>query len=264
MSSGNDATLINVKTSGLKMDLVLRKRKVTGLSIDYQKLTKDAELQKWVAMLYSMLSGSTPASDAAIPLMIGGVTARPPAQPKSPKRYEDDTHQVQETNDFDEIVLQAIDTSLNILGQDGKQVLLNLMENRHGFRLQDVPQHPKAFIQLLDGLLGETAYTLEKEIINEIRKVAPVQGKTLYQVVRSLKGLAIKKALKQAMDHTIKQEQIIKQALDSVQEPMEAVIIPIPEKEPVIQQTSAESLDYSLPKSYNYNLKLNPQQRKSP
>ncbi len=246
------------------MDLVLRKQKVTGLSIDYQKLTKDAELQKWVAMLNSMLSGSTPASDAAIPFMIGGVTARPPVEPKSPKRYEDDTHQVQETNDFDKIVLQAIDTSLNILGQDGKQVLLNMMENRYGFRLQDVPQHPRDFIELLDGFLGETGYMLEKEIINEIRKVAPVQGKTLYQVVRSLKGQSIKKALKQAMDHTIEQEQIIKQALDSVQEPMEAVIIPIPGKETEIQQKSAENLDDILPKSYNYNLKRNPQQRKSP
>jgi hypothetical protein len=89
--------------------------------------------------------------------------------------------------DYRKIVLRAVDTSLDIIGKDGKQVLLSLLENRYGLIEEEIPEHPRAFIDLLEEDLGSSAYAIEKEITREIRKISSVQAENLYKVVELLK-----------------------------------------------------------------------------
>jgi hypothetical protein len=80
-----------------------------------------------------------------------------------------------------------VDVSLDTLGRDGKQAILSLLENRYGFRENDIPDYPRSFIELLHELLGASAQNLEREIMNNIRKVWAAPGENLEAVVESLK-----------------------------------------------------------------------------
>jgi hypothetical protein len=101
---------------------------------------------------------------------------------KLPAKGEDDGR-----SDVDEAVSSAVDKGLDVLGHDGKQVVLKLLEDRYGLRQEDIPQHPRGFVELLDGLVGSGGRVIEKEIISEISKVGPVKGDALYEVVNSMR-----------------------------------------------------------------------------
>jgi len=105
-----------------------------------------------------------------------------PEQPVAPPKGDGG-----ETNKVDEVVLEAVEKSLDVLGHDGRQVVLKLLEERYGLKLEDIPQHPRAFVELLDGLVGNGSRVIEKEIINEISKEGQGEGKALYEVVDSMR-----------------------------------------------------------------------------
>jgi hypothetical protein len=90
-------------------------------------------------------------------------------------------------NNYRDIVLHAVDVSLDTLGRDGKHAVLNLLENRYGLREDEIPDHPRGFVVLLDELLGPSAQNLEREIISNIRLVSAAPGENLEAVIRSLK-----------------------------------------------------------------------------
>jgi len=67
----SEPTMINVRSEGLKLDLVLLNNRVTGLSIDFQNASKSDELHKWLRVIDGMLSTSAPASERSIPQILG-------------------------------------------------------------------------------------------------------------------------------------------------------------------------------------------------
>lgn len=69
-----EPTMINVRSEGLKLDLVLLKNKVTGLTIDFQNVAKSDELHKWLRVIDGMLSGSPSKSERSIPQILGEAT----------------------------------------------------------------------------------------------------------------------------------------------------------------------------------------------
>jgi len=90
---------------------------------------------------------------------------------------------------YRDIVLRAVDRSLDVLGQDGKQVMLSLLENRYGVHEEEIPEHARGFIEILEEAIGSSAYTVEREIMNEIRRETQIQGVNLSSVVELLKEL---------------------------------------------------------------------------
>jgi len=120
--------------------------------------------------------------------------ARPPKEEapalEPPTRaVEGVSNEVDTDNDYREIVVHAVDISLDTLGRDGKHAVLSLLENRHGLREQDVPDHPLDFVMLLEEILGASSQTLEREIITNIRTVSNAAGENLEEVIASLKAL---------------------------------------------------------------------------
>jgi hypothetical protein len=93
--------------------------------------------------------------------------------------------------DVDDAVSKAVDKGLDVLGNDGKQVILKLLEDRYGLRKEDIPRHPRGFVELLEGMVGSGGRVIEKEIISEISKTSAVQGDALYEVVSSMRGEAL-------------------------------------------------------------------------
>jgi hypothetical protein len=105
----------------------------------------------------------------------------------SREHLEEHSEEHPEENGYRKVVLSAVDVGLETLGHDGKQAILSLLENRYGFRENDIPDYPKSFVELLGELLGSSAQNLEREIMNNIRKVWAAPGDNLETVVESLK-----------------------------------------------------------------------------
>jgi hypothetical protein len=210
--AGAEPTMINVRSEGLKLDLVLLQNRISGLTIDYQSISTTDELRRWIKIIDGMLSGSTPSPEGSIPRTIGGSATLPTSQPRPlgeeqegpsekeeqenppEKREEEDVpdkmeeqEKPPEENGYRRVVLHAVDVSLDTLGHDGKHAILSLLENRYGFREEDIPDYPRSFIELLDELLGASSKNLEREIISNIRNVSAVSGENLETVVESLK-----------------------------------------------------------------------------
>ncbi|MGD0319804.1 MAG: hypothetical protein ABSB56_08930 [Nitrososphaerales archaeon] len=236
-----EPTMINVRSEGLKVDLVLLKNRVSGLTIDYQGISEGDELQKWIRIIEGIISEPATSPESSIPQILGRAARPSFSQPDLPKEEQvespDETGEQtdsqkeeqtdsqkeeqtdsqkeeqtdsqkehmdpqkeeqtdsqkeeqtdsQKENGYRKVVLRAADVSLNTLGRDGKQAILSLLENRYGFREDDIPDYPRSFVELLHELLGASAQNLEREIMNNIRKVCPAPGENLEAVVESLK-----------------------------------------------------------------------------
>jgi len=213
-----EPTMINVRSEGLKLDLVLLKNRVSGLTIDYQNISKSGELRRWIRIVESMISRPVPSPEGSVPQNLSEVAEPLAAQPQPPSKeqgeppkenQEEHTDEKREEslreeegqeeppreeqkghpdeNGYRKVVLRAVDVSLDTLGHDGKQAILSLLENRYGFRESDIPDYPRSFVELLGELLGTSAQNLEKEIISNIRKVWAAPGENLETVVESLK-----------------------------------------------------------------------------
>ncbi len=184
-------TMINVRSEGLKLDLVLLQNRVSGLTIDYQGISKSGELRKWIKIIKGILSESPSPPQRPIPQILGEA-AKPPKQQEPPKEKQQEPPKEKQQeppkeNHYREIVLHAVDVSLDTMGSDGKHAVLSLLENRYGLSEKEIPDHPRGFVVLLDELLGPSARNLEREIISNIRLVTVAPGENLEAVIKSLK-----------------------------------------------------------------------------
>ena len=72
-----EPTMINVKSEGLKLDLILLNNRVTGLTIDFQNPAKSDELHKWLRVVDGMLSAAPVSSERSIPHILGEAARQP-------------------------------------------------------------------------------------------------------------------------------------------------------------------------------------------
>jgi ribosomal protein L13E len=208
-------TMINVRSEGFRLDLVLLQNRISGLTIDFQNNSKSSELQRWLKIIDGMLSGSAPSPGGSVPRNFSEPTRLPASQPQPLKEEREELPREKEVLeepleeppvekeeqelpgekekepskeiDYRKIVLRAADVGLDTLGHDQKQAVLGLLEGEYGFRESDIPNHPRGFIEVLDEILGPSSRTVEREIMSNIRLVRAVPGENLETVVKSLK-----------------------------------------------------------------------------
>jgi len=94
--------------------------------------------------------------------------------------------------DVDEIILAAVESSLGDLGLAGRDTILGLLESRYGLSFDEIPEHPRGFIDLANEILGPTAKLLEARMVSEIGNACGVRGSTFCEVVSALKGKKFK------------------------------------------------------------------------
>ncbi len=177
--------MVQIRKGGLKLDFVLRDRQITGLTIDFQKLTDKDDLGPWIRAVDEILSDGTNLTAESLSGLLGKVRSAKPHEPNRMGNVRQGRDAGSEV-DYDRVILEAVDKSLDLLGKDGKQSLLSLLEKRYGFPVDDIPIQPKAFVAILKVLLGPTASTIEQEMVREIKRIAGVQGETFSDVVTSL------------------------------------------------------------------------------
>jgi hypothetical protein len=184
ISAPKEPTIMNIRTSGLVLDFVLRKGAVTSMSFDYQKGAKGIDLREIVAMVNNICSVNASEAHHVAPYVAVDTMVDVP----SIAHDQDDSHSLGPllTPEQGKVITEAVDTVLDQLGSDGKEVVLGLLDARYGLRLEDVPNHPRAFVDILGLHVGSAAQLIERDIISEISKDLPVKGKSLHAAVRSL------------------------------------------------------------------------------
>ncbi len=197
-SRPGETTLVNVRSAAMKVDMVLRANRVTGLTVDYQQASGPSEIKTLMGVLNRICSGAVrgvPAVHTFEPVV---ADRTPVAELEVAKEKEPAAEG--ESGSW-EIVVNAVSKALEMLGEQGRMAFIGLLENRYGMRLEEVPAHPRGFMNLLRNTLGPTASAIEKEIISEIRRCAPVRGTTLQEVVASLEDIGTQGTLEGALGH---------------------------------------------------------------
>ena len=72
---------------------------------------------------------------------------------------------MEETKDFETILLEAIDEGLRVLGEGGKHMVFFYLERNYSIRKQDIPRNLEAFAFGLEKIFGAGAPVLEKMIL---------------------------------------------------------------------------------------------------
>jgi hypothetical protein len=168
-------TVMNVRSSSIKMGITLRRNRVTGLSIDYQKTSNGRDLGELIRVLNRICSGEalSSAENVEAGTLPTDVRLEKPAEVLD-GRYR-------------EIIIQVAQESLGMLGEQGKQTVLAFLEKRYGLGLEMVPKHYRAFVDLLRQVVGEgAADAIEKDMVSCIKNKTPASGETLREVIRSL------------------------------------------------------------------------------
>ncbi|MEM0053261.1 MAG: hypothetical protein QXL89_03680 [Nitrososphaeria archaeon] len=78
----------------------------------------------------------------------------------------------------DRIILDAIDESLSVLGEKGKESIYYFLEKEYLIEQEDIPSNLKAFHECLHLVFGVGANVLEKHIINNLKKKVNVKIRT--------------------------------------------------------------------------------------
>ena len=72
------------------------------------------------------------------------------------------------TQRFDELVIEAVDSSLSMLGDSSKQAIYSHLEKKSSLNKTGIPANPQAFAKALEDIFGQAALLLEVQIIQKL------------------------------------------------------------------------------------------------
>ncbi|MEM3385212.1 MAG: hypothetical protein QXE78_06770 [Nitrososphaeria archaeon] len=78
----------------------------------------------------------------------------------------------QTSDRVERMILEAIDESLSILGDKGKEAVYYFLEREYCVNKEDIPKNLKTFLECLRLVFGVGANIIEKYILNNLRKRA--------------------------------------------------------------------------------------------
>lgn len=69
---------------------------------------------------------------------------------------------------FEKALVEAVDESLLMLGENGKEVVYFRLRHTYAISKEDVPSHPEIFVECLRNIFGSGAKAIEKAIIKSL------------------------------------------------------------------------------------------------
>jgi len=166
-----EPTTINVRSEGLKLSLALLKNRVSGLTIDYQNVSENKELHKWLKIIDDMFSVSAPSPEGLVAQILAEAARPPASQPRHLKGPEGELHE------------DAEPTTINVRSE-GLKLSLALLKNRvSGLTIdyQDISESGelRRWIRIIEDMISESAPSPESvpRALGESARPPPSQPK---------------------------------------------------------------------------------------
>jgi hypothetical protein len=77
------------------------------------------------------------------------------------------------TADFDNIFLEAVDSTLSMLGDSAKEALYLYLKNSYGVSKETLPQNIMAFANMLEQIFGQKAFLIEAQVMEKLHSKVP-------------------------------------------------------------------------------------------
>ena len=87
----------------------------------------------------------------------------------------------------EEVFLNSLDRALNIVGDGGKQVVYEALENRHGIKKEEIPSKPDKLVKVLELYLGSAAEPVVKETLLWIKESSGIEANDLMGAIDALR-----------------------------------------------------------------------------
>jgi hypothetical protein len=72
------------------------------------------------------------------------------------------------TPNFDELILETVDSTFSALGDSCKQAIYYHLENSYGLKREAIPRNVAAFAHALEDIFGQAAFLLEARILRAL------------------------------------------------------------------------------------------------
>ncbi len=76
-------------------------------------------------------------------------------------------------SNFDEFFLEAVDKALSLLGDQGKKLMYQYLENKCGVNKENIPRKVELFSQGIEAVFGQAAQIIEIRIMHTLHEKAP-------------------------------------------------------------------------------------------
>ena len=76
--------------------------------------------------------------------------------------------------DFDSLFIEAVDSTLSMLGDPTKKTLYLHLKNTHGITKETIPQNIEVFANILEQVFGQKALILETRIMETLHSKVPM------------------------------------------------------------------------------------------
>jgi hypothetical protein len=93
-------------------------------------------------------------------------------------------------NNFDKVLGQTVDESLNAIGEPAKKIFYFHIENKYAIKPEDISKNPELFVVALKTLLGAAGTYVESLILKKVCEKYDIEYETL-------KTLSFEKAIKE-------------------------------------------------------------------
>ena len=88
---------------------------------------------------------------------------------------------------YSDVLLSCLDRALNIVGQSGRQVVYEALENRYGVKREQVSEHPEYLLKIMKVYLGSASEPVEKEALYWIKQDSGIDANSLVEAIEALK-----------------------------------------------------------------------------
>lgn len=84
-------------------------------------------------------------------------------------------------------MVRALDYALDVVGRMGKEVILSMMEERHGLRAEDMLLRPGPYMAALRDIFGDSCELIEMYMLQKVEEETGMRDWNLESTVELLK-----------------------------------------------------------------------------
>jgi len=88
---------------------------------------------------------------------------------------------------YADVVLSCLDRALNIVGEGGRKLVFEALENRYGVTREKVAEHPQYLLKIMKVYLGSASEAVEKEALYWIKQESGIEADGLLEAIEALK-----------------------------------------------------------------------------